>query len=261
MDAVGDLDDTLRPESYGERVADVYDDWFPARGAQVAAVAAFLHARAGVAVGEGSGPALELGIGTGRVALPLAALGTPVVGIDASPRMLARLRDKPGGADIPVAVGDFAGVDAPGGPFALVYVVFNTFFALLDQESQVRCLANAAGALRPGGRLVMEAFVPDPARYPNGQHVVAEEMAGEETRLIAATHDPLTQRIRARRLVLGPAGVRTFPVELRYAWPSELDLMARLAGLDLTERWAGWSGEPFTASSRTHVSVWCTRSS
>jgi len=254
-------DTTAAPglESYGEGIADVYDAWFPAdssRGREASQVAAFLHARSRPAVGAGNGVALELGIGTGRVALPLAALGTSVVGVDASPGMLARLRAKPGGADIPTVLGDLTDVDVPGGPVDLVYVVFNTFFMLTDQEAQLRCLTNAATALRPGGRVVVEVFVPDLTRYDRGQHVTVEKMEAGATLLSASSHDPLTQRVRVQRLLVGPAGVRTFPLDLRYAWPSELDLMARLAGLELTERVAGWEGQPFTATSQTHVSVW-----
>lgn len=243
---------TLDSAAYGERIADVYDEWLstPARQAEVAAAVDFLQVRAG------AGPALELGVGTGRFALPLAARGTTVVGIDASPRMLARLQDKPGGSDVGVVVGDFADVDAPGGPFTLVYVVFNTFFMLADQEAQVRCFRNVADALRPDGLFVLEAFVPDVTRYDRGQRVQADDMAGEATRLTVSFHDPVSQRVRSRHLTLGPDGVRTYPVDMRYAWPSELDLMGRLAGLELVERKAGWTGEPFNSASPFHVSVW-----
>jgi SAM-dependent methyltransferase len=240
------------PAAYGERIADVYDDmhFVVDRESELAATVDFLQARAG------AGPVLELGIGTGRVALPLAARGVAVVGIDASPRMLDRLRAKPGGRDLPVAVGDFADVDAPGGPFGLAYVVFNTFFALCSQDAQVRCFANVATALRPGGAFVVEAFVPDPARFDRGQRVEAVDIAGETTRVSVSVHDQASQRVRAHHLVLGPEGVHTYPVDLRYAWPSELDLMARLAGLERTERWADWAGRCFTSRSISHVSVW-----
>jgi SAM-dependent methyltransferase len=242
----------LDPAAYGDCIADVYDDWYsvPARQAEIAAAVDFLHTRAG------AGPALELGVGTGRLALPLASRGSAVVGIDASPRMLARLRAKPGGDGIRVAVGDFADVNAPGGPFTTVYVVFNTFFALLDQDTQARCFSNVAAALRPGGLFVMEAFVPDVTRYDRGQRVQADAMAGDTTRLSVSSHDPVTQRVHSRHIALTPEGMRIYPVDIRYAWPSELDLMGRLAGLELTERWAGWTGEHFTSTSQLHVSVW-----
>jgi SAM-dependent methyltransferase len=240
------------PAAYGEHIADVYDEWYstPDKQPGVAVAVDFLRTRVG------AGPALELGIGTGRLALPLAAQGTAVVGIDVSPRMVARLRDKPGGSEVDVVVGDFAEVDAPGGPFGLVYVVFNTFFALADQDAQVRCFANVAAALRPGGLFVMEAFVPDVARFDRGQRVQAVRLDGETTHLNVSLHDPVSQRVRSRHLTLGPGGVGTWPVDIRYAWPSELDLMGRLAGLELAERCAGWNGEPFTATSTSHVSAW-----
>jgi SAM-dependent methyltransferase len=242
----------LDPAAYGDRLADVYDDWHPAanREPETAATLDFLQARAG------TGPALELGVGTGRVALPLAARGVAVVGIDASPRMLARLAAKPGGRNVPVVVGDFADVAASGGPFGLVYVVFNTFFMLGSQDAQVRCFANVAAALRPGGLFVMEAFVPDPARFDRGQRIQADDLGGETTRLSVSFHDPVAQRVRIRHLVIEPHGISSYPVQVRYAWPSELDLMGRLAGLHLAERHAGWVGQPFASHSPTHISVW-----
>ncbi|MCM3882105.1 class I SAM-dependent methyltransferase [Frankia sp. R82] len=256
MVSVGDGDRLLAPDVYGDTIAEVYDDIYSSSDRMVGApgtgatAADFLFARAG------AGPVLELGVGTGRVALPLAARGAKVIGIDASPRMLARLREKPGASDLELKLGDFAELEVPAVSFSLVYIVFNTFFMLADQDAQVRCFASVASALRPGGRFVLEAFVPDPTLYDRGQRVQAERLVGESTQLSAAVHDPVAQRIRNRRIVLGPDGVRTYPVDLRYAWPSELDLMGRLAGLELAERWAGWAGEPFTASSGYHVSVW-----
>ncbi|WP_242418301.1 MULTISPECIES: class I SAM-dependent methyltransferase [Frankia] len=253
LTAIAPLGSTdLDPAAYGEHIADVYDEWYsaPDRQPEVAVAVDFLRTRVG------AGPALELGVGTGRLALPFAARGTAVVGIDASPRMVARLRGKPGGSEIEVVVGDFAEVDAPGGPFGLVYVVFNTFFALADQDAQVRCFANVAAALRPGGVFVMEAFVPDVVRYDRGQRVQADRLDGETTHLNVSLHDPVSQRVRSHHIVLGSGGVGTYPVDIRYAWPSELDLMGRLAGLELAERWAGWNGEPFTATSTSHISVW-----
>ncbi|MCL9758189.1 class I SAM-dependent methyltransferase [Frankia sp. AiPa1] len=247
-----EIDRFLDPEVYGDAIADIYDELHsgPDRREATYAAADFLHARAG------AGHALELGIGTGRVALPLAARGTKVVGIDASPRMLEKLRDKPGASGLELRLGDFGDLDLPGGHFSLVYVVFSTFCGLPDQEAQVRCFAAVAAALRPGGQFVVEAFVPDPTRFGRGQRVDVDRFTEDATHLNAAVHDPVAQRIRNRRLVLGPDGVRNYPVDLRYAWPSELDLMGRLAGLEFAERWGGWSGEPFTAASATHISIW-----
>ena len=239
--------------TYGDRIADVYDSWAGVPADSDDAVA-FLAERAG------GGPVLELGIGTGRIALPLAARGLEVQGVDASERMVARLRAKPGGDRIPVAVGDFAEVGAlPLGPaaFSLVLVVFNTFFALPDQEAQVRCFAGVAARLAPGGAFVIEAFVPDVARFQQGRHhVAALDVGVERVRLDVSVHDQVEQRVRAQHVVLDAEGVRLYPVQIRYAWPSELDLMARMAGLRLDERWSDWRAEPFTAQSTRHVSVY-----
>jgi SAM-dependent methyltransferase len=234
--------------TYGDAIADVYDQGLDLPSDTEEAVA-FLAAKAR------GGRVLELGIGTGRIALPLAARGLEVHGIDASERMVERLRAKPGGADIPVTIADFAEVGVPGS-FALVLVVFNTFFALLSQEDQVRCFAGVAARLAPGGAFVIEAFVPDPGRFDNGQRVETRRVGVDEVFLEASMHDPVQQRVRAQHVILDQRGARFYPVRLRYAWPAELDLMARLAGLALTERYSGWRGEPFTATSARHVSVY-----
>ena len=240
------------PAEYGDHIADVYDQWHGGRD-PVGPVVEFLAGWAG------AGPVLELGIGTGRIALPLAARGLRVDGIDASERMVAQLRAKPGGADTAVSIGDFADVQAPGGPYGLVYVVFNTFFALLSQDDQVRCFGNVAANLVPGGAFVIEAFVPDLSLYDHSQQRVrVDGFAPDATRLSATLHDVASQRFRSRHLVLSADGVQTYPVELRYAWPSELDLMARLAGMAPAGRWDGWGQRPFTSASRSHVSVWTT---
>ncbi len=236
------------PSTYGERIAEVYDEW-PGIPQDTEATVAFLARLAG------SGPVLELGIGTGRLAIPLARRGLRVHGIDASEAMVAKLRAKPGGGDIPVTVGDFADV-AVRGPFSLVFVVFNTFFALLAQDDQVRCFANAAARLTTDGVFVIEAFVPDLARFDRGQRVNATQVDTHRVQLDASHHDPVEQRVRSSHVVLREEGIRLYPVHIRYAWPSELDLMARLAGLRLRERWGGWQGEPFTAASPRHVSVY-----
>jgi SAM-dependent methyltransferase len=241
------------PAEYGDRIADVYDEWHGERD-DVSPVVEFLTTWAAEA---GDRPVLELGIGTGRIVLPLAARGLRVDGIDASDRMVQRLRAKPGGASLAVTIGDFADVRAPGGPYGLVYVVFNTFFALLTQEDQVRCFANVAARLGPGGAFVIEAFVPDLTLYDRGQQRVrVDGFEQDATRLSATLHDRAGQRFRARHMVLSADGVQTYPVELRYAWPSELDLMARLAGMVPAGRWEDWGGRPFTSASPAHVSVW-----
>ncbi|MDQ3805853.1 MAG: class I SAM-dependent methyltransferase, partial [Acidobacteriota bacterium] len=197
---------------------------------------------------------LELGVGTGRVALPLRERGVEVHGIDASPAMVERLRAKPGGDRIAVTLGDFAEVGV-GGEFALVYVVFNTFFALLSQEAQVRCFRNVARRLSPAGVFLVEAFVPDVARYSGGQVNRATEVTLDRVVYDVAQHDPVRQYVIGQSVVIADGRVRLYPVQLRYAWPSELDLMARLAGLRLRERRGGWQREPFTGSGK-HVSVY-----
>jgi hypothetical protein len=239
--------DDYGPSTYGERIAETYDSWyrFPE---DTDGAAAFLAAVAG------EGPALELAIGTGRVALPLAARGLEVHGIDASRAMVDRLRGKPGGEAIPVTVGDFADVGVKG-RFGLIFVVFNTFFALLSQDEQVRCMRNVAEHLTDDGAFVLEAFVPDLTRFDRGQRVDAIQVGLEEVKLDVARYDPVEQRVDAMHLLIGPEGAKTYPVRLRFAWPAELDLMARLAGLRLRERWGGWSREPYTAEGK-HVSVY-----
>lgn len=233
--------------TYGEHIAEAYDAW-PTVPANADAIADSLAALAG------RGPVLELGIGTGRIALPLAGRGLAVHGIDASPAMVAKLRAKPGGAHIPVSMADFGAVPVPG-RFTLIFVVFNTFFGLPTQEAQVRCFAAVSEHLTDDGVFVLEAFVPDVTRFDRGQRIGVTDMGASLT-VEASLHDPVAQRVRSRQVVLSEAGTRIYPVEIRYAWPAELDLMARLAGLELRERWAGWDRAPFTAASGTHISVY-----
>jgi SAM-dependent methyltransferase len=232
--------------TYGDRIAEVYDEWFgvPSDTEDTVSFLADL---------AGPGPALELGIGTGRVALPLVQRGHEVYGIDASEAMVEKLRAKTG--DIPVTIGDFAELDIEG-EYYLVYVVFNTFFTLLSQEDQVQCFSNVAGRLREGGVFVIEAFVPDMTRWDRGQRIEAHHVENDSVILGVSMHDPVEQRVASNHLVVSGSGVKLYPVRLRYAWPSELDLMARLAGLRLRERWGGWQREPFTGSSIKHVSVY-----
>jgi len=233
---------------YGEEIADVYDD-LPTHPPDADAAAACLAELAG------TGPALELAIGTGRIALPLAHRGVAVSGIDASPAMVARLRAKPGGDRIPVTIGDFADVDVDGS-FALVFVVYNTFFALLDQATQQRCFERVAAHLAPGGRFVIEAFVPDLSRFERGQRVEVRHLDGDSALLMLSRHHPATQRVDSMLIRISNDRVRTWPVPIRYSYPTELDLMAGHAGLRLEQRWGGWACEPYTDSSVKHVSVY-----
>ncbi|HZQ36675.1 MAG TPA: class I SAM-dependent methyltransferase [Dehalococcoidia bacterium] len=233
--------------SFGAETAETYDD--TPRGDETAAVG-FLASLAG------EGPALELAIGTGRIALPLAAHGIRVDGIDFSPDMIARLRAKPGGERIAVTLGDFAAVPVSG-TYRLIYIVFNTLFNLLTQDDQVRCFENVAAHLCDGGVFVIEAFVPAFLyRLRDDQYVDAEAIGVDWVRLDVGRHDPVTQRLDESHVTLSAEGVRLNPIVTRYAWPSELDLLARIAGLRLIERWGGWNREPFTGDSKLHVSVY-----
>jgi len=233
--------------SFGEDVAETYRD--VQRGDEVAAVA-FLEQLAG------RGPALELAIGAGRIALPLAARGIRADGVDITPAMVAQLRAKPGGDAISVTIGDFADVPAPG-TYRLIYVVWNTLFNLLTQDDQVRCFENVAAHLTDDGSFVVEALVPAFLyRLRNDQYVDAEAIEIDEVRLDVLRHDAATQMLEESHVSLSRAGVHLNPVVQRYAWPSELDLMARIAGLRLKGRWGGWGREPFNSSSNAHVSVY-----
>ena len=236
------------PATYGDHIADMYDDRYSKRDpeAEVSRLAAL----------AGAGPVLELGIGTGRTAVPLAARGIPVHGVDASEAMVAQMRGRTGGESIPVSIGDMRAVAAPGDGYSLAYVVFNTFFCLTDQDAQVECFANVARRLAPGGRFLIEAFVPDLDRFDGGQRTSAVSLTVDSVDIDVSMHDPVEQRVEVQHVLIRESGIRLLPLKLRYAFPSELDLMARLAGLTLESREGGWAGEPFTAASMMHVSVW-----
>lgn len=204
----------------------------------------------------GGGPALELAIGTGRIALPLAARGIRVEGIEQSAAMIAQLRKKPGGDALEVVQGDMANVQV-GTDYRLAFLVYNTLFNLLTQDEQVRCFSNAARQLDDDGVFVVEALTPDSLyRLRDSQYVDAEAIELGRVRLDVGRFDPVTQVLDESHVDISPEGIRVGPIVTRYVWPSEMDLMARLAGLRLHDRWGGWSREPFEASSRRHVSVY-----
>jgi hypothetical protein len=233
--------------SFDEETASTYDDTL--RGDEAATVA-FLERLA-----QG-GPALELAIGTGRIALPLSARGVRVDGIDFSPAMVAGLRAKPGGDRVAVTLGNFADV-AISGAYRLIYVVFNTLFNLLTQDEQVRCFENVAAHLTADGVFVVEGGVPaEFYRLRNNQYVDLESLAVGRVQLDVARFDPVKQLLEETHVTLSDAGIRLGPIVTRYAWPAELDLMARIAGLHLKERWGGWGQEPFTAASTNCISVY-----
>lgn len=234
---------------WDERVASGYDESSAARYAPevLDPTVDFLARRAG------DGAALEFAIGTGRVALALRARGVPVAGIELSEPMVRELRRKPGGADIPVTIGDMASARAPG-EFTLVYLVFNTITNLLSQDAQVDCFGNAARHLAPGGCFVIEVFVPDLQRLPPGE--TARPFHLDDHHVGVDTYDLVHQRMVSHHYRIADGNADTFHSPHRFVWPSELDLMARIAGLDRRERWADWHQTPFTATSRSHVSVW-----
>jgi len=234
---------------FGEEVADHYDETLDemADPKVVESTVDFLVALAG------DGRALELGIGTGRIALPLAARGVPVNGIELSEAMVARLRAKPGGQEIEVTRGDFAQAKV-GGTFRLAYLVFNTIMNLTTQAAQVACFRNVAQHLEPGGTFVIEVGVPDLRRLPYGERFVV--FAAGERHWGIDEYDVANQRLVSHHLEVSASESAKHSVPFRYVWPAELDLMAQLAGMTLRERWAGWRREPFTSESRRHVSVW-----
>jgi SAM-dependent methyltransferase len=234
---------------FGERVASFYDER-SAGMSDPAVVGPVVDVLADFA---GDGGALEFGIGTGRIALPLAERGVRVAGIDNSEAMLARLRAKPGAEDIEIALGDFASTRVDG-EFAVVYLVFNTISNLVTQDAQVACFQNAAAHLVSGGRFVIENLVPALQSLPPGRTVIP--FRADPEGFSFDVYDVVTQRFSSQHFYLVDGRLEAFPVEFRYAWPAELDLMARLAGLRLQDRWAGWRGEPFTSLSPSHVSVY-----
>ncbi len=207
----------------------------------------FLHGLAG------GGPALEFGVGTGRLALPLSRRGVPVHGVDLSPAMVERLRAKPGGGAVDLTVGDFATTRVPGA-FRLAYLVFNTIANLTSQEAQVACFRNAAAHLEPGGWFVIEVFVPILQRLPPGE--TRRVFHHSPDRLSFDEYDVATQLMHSHHYRFHDGSYDLVSIPFRYAWPAELDLMALLAGLRLHERWSDWRRNPFTADSTSHVSVW-----
>ena len=239
--------DEYTASTYGERIAGVYDEFY--RSANVPARVDILEELAG------GGRALELGIGTGTFALPLEARGVEVHGIEISEAMVNQIRIKEEGKSLPVIIGDFADVEVEG-TFSLIFVISNTFFMLTDQEDQIRCFVNAASHLDEHGVFLVHAFVPDLSMFDRGQHVSGDLADLASVRMDVSIHDSINQVVDFRHIHLAEEGIKMYPGRLRYAWPSELDLMARLAGLRLRERWADWKRTPFTSQSRSHVSLY-----
>ena len=237
------------PNYFAEDVAERYDERY-ARLATPDVLDPIVDFLAGLADG---GPALEFGVGTGRVALPLAARGVPVHGMDLSEAMVARLRVKPGGETVAVTIGDFATAKVEG-EFSLVYVVANTIMNLTTQPEQGACFENAADHLEPGGCFVIEVLVPALQRLPPGERYQPFDVSPAHVGIDEI--DVVTQRLISHHYWIDDGRVELFSPPFRYVWPAELDLMARIAGLSLRERWGSWEREPYTGESRQHVSVW-----
>jgi SAM-dependent methyltransferase len=232
--------------TYGQRIAEIYDELYSEYDP------ASIELLAELAV---HGPALELGIGTGRIALPLQAQGVAVQGIDASEAMVSKLSAKPHGAEIEVQMGSFAAFKMDT-RFSLIYVVFNTFFNLQTQEEQVNCFRSVREHLAPEGVFLMEVFVPDLCRFTDHQTVRTIRVTDQVVNIEVSQVDPAAQQVTTKHVLLSEEGIRLFPVKLRYAWPSELDLMAQIAGLSLRYRWGSWAREAFTRDSQRHISVY-----
>lgn len=248
--------DGYGPASYGDGIADTYDDWYGAELDTGAAVEALLA----LAARAGARRALELGIGSGRLALPLAEHGLDVWGVDASEAMVAALRAKRGGSDLRVAIGDMADADLcalPDGDsarFGLIFVAVNTFFNLTTVEAQMRCAERVRALLEPDGLFVLEAFVPAADAPTNA--VEARTVELDHVILTASRHDPVTQTVTGQHIELRETGVRLRPWMIRYAPPDELDRMLGEAGLRLVERWSDWKGTRFAEGDNRHVSLY-----
>jgi SAM-dependent methyltransferase len=238
------------PENYfDQRIAESYRAKWPAlfEPAAIDPVVGFLTELAG------SGAALEFGIGTGRIAIPLARRGIRVHGIDLSPDMVAQLRAQPGSAGIGVTIGDFA-VAKVGAAFRVAYLLRNTITNLTSQDAQVDCFRNAAAHLEPGGCFVIEVYIPELQRLPPGETIHAFTVTPDH--LGFEEYDIATQVAVSHHYWVSGGRLETFSAPFRYVWPAELDLMARLAGLTLRERWSDGARTPFTSDSRNHISVW-----
>ncbi len=234
---------------FDERIAERYELYWPDLF-EPAAIDPVVNLLADLA---GDGGALEFGVGTGRIAVPLGQRGVRVHGIDLSPAMVEQLRARQGADDIGVTVGDFA-TTRVAGTFRLVYLVRNTIMNLITQDEQVECFRNAAAHLEPGGCFVIEVVVPALQRLPPGETIRAFTVTPEH--LGFDEYDVAAQGLVSHHYWVVEDQLEIFSSPFRYVWPSELDLMARLAGMTLRERWSGWGEEPFTSDSATHISVW-----
>lgn len=235
------------PETFGELNAEKYDVLHdPGTTGQA------IDLIGGLARGKKT---LELAIGTGRIALPLSLSGIEIHGLDASPEMLAKLKEKPGGDKIPVMVADMADFELED-RFEFAFLVFNTLFNLQTQAAQIQCFQNVARHLEDGGSFLVETYVPDVTTFVNGQHMRARYIDSRSVAFEAAQHDPVNQVINYQIIRMSNEGFKIQPLPTRYAWPQEIDLMARLAGLELETRWGNWDQRDFTADSKMHISIY-----
>lgn len=235
------------PETFGELNAEKYDILHDPGTTDQA-----VDLVGGLARGKKT---LELAIGTGRIALPLSLSGIEIHGLDASPKMLAKLKEKPGGEKIPVTVADMADFELED-RFEFAFLVFNTLFNLQTQDAQVQCFQNVARHLEDGARFLVETYVPDVTTFVDGQHMRTRYIGPRSVAFEAAKHDPVNQVINYQIIRMSNEGFKVVPLPTRYAWPQEIDLMARCAGLELETRWGGWDQRKFTADSKMHISIY-----
>jgi len=235
-----------RASTYGDKVADIYDkeygDFDPEMIERIFEFAP-------------NGSAFELGIGTGRVALPLLKKGMKVDGIDSSISMVNKLKAKPGSKNISIQIGDFSKFQTAK-KYDVVFVVFNTFFSLLTQDDQISCFKSVYNALKPDGKFIIEAFVPDPARLAKGQTTMISDIEQDSVSMEYTMYDVADQMVTSQLVRISEKGIKMVPIIIRYAYPAEFDLMAKLTGFELSERWANWKKEPFTSKSGFHISVY-----
>jgi len=232
------------PWTYGDIWAETYDKNFPEPNDGSLELLRELG---------GSGPVLELGVGTGRMAGPLSD-SLQVDGVEASPKMKEQLKNR-WGDSVEIVAHDFSNFSLSR-KYSLVFVAFNTFFALLTQEDQVECMRSVASVLKPGGKFLLELFVPDLGRFDRGQRFSTLALDNSSCKVEASVHDSIGQTIQTQVMTFTSNGTDLKPIKLRYAWPAEVDLMARLAGLSRLERWGGWKKQPFDSQSVQHISVY-----
>lgn len=234
--------------TYGERFAEVYDDWYGRITDTEACVARLAEL-------AGDGPVLELGIGTGRIAVPLAERGLAVTGVDSSPAMLDALAAKPGAATVTAVLGDMADPPVHDRGFTLAFVAYNTLFNLVEPGAQLACLRNTAARLAPGGVMVVEAFVPDP-EHPANDAVTSREITADKVVLSISRSEPATQEVQGQYVDITEAGIALRPWHIRWSTPEQIDRMAAEAGLGLSDRWASWDRDPYGPDSPAHISVY-----